>query len=218
MKRFLLYVYRKFTNLRFVQKGQVDERSELGLWLSHLSSLPDTTTIVEIGTWNGRGSTRVITKSVQGSFKKFPDRKVRVIGYEINPAMHAKARRANSKFEFIEIILGSLIEVQQLDSEHLSPQEKIWFEQDSKFIKASQNVFSTIPESIDLLLLDGGEFSTYSEYQVLEARIDKWLLLDDTHTRKCKKIVSDLEGSEKFIAIFKSDERNGVAGYLRVAR
>jgi len=218
MPRFILVFLRKIFSFKIYLSGQIDEKSLLGQWLSHLSGLPDIGTIVEIGTWNGRGSTRVIAKSVQRSFKKFPDREVRVIGYEINPAMHAKARRANSRFGFIEIILGSLIEVHQLDQELLLPQEKIWLKEDQKFIEASQNVSSTVPERIDLLLLDGGEFSSFAEFKQLEDRIEKWLLLDDTHTRKCKSIVSNLERSKKFINVFKSDERNGVAGYLRIAR
>lgn len=218
MTRILSYFYLVVTKLKFIRKGQIDARSELGQWLAHLSSLPNTNTIVEIGTWNGKGSTKVIARSVKKSLKKFPERNVRVVGYEINPVMYAKALRANSKFGFVELVLGSILGTEELDQEGLSPQEKVWFEQDKKFIQSSPNVFTTLPESIDLLLIDGGEFSSFAEYQVLKRRVDKWLLLDDTNTRKCKKIVVELEESGEFINIFRSDERNGVAGYLRIAR
>ena len=68
---------------------------------------------------------------------------------------------------------------------------------------------------IDLLILDGGEFSTYSEFQLLKSRVTKYVVLDDIFTRKCKKILQEVQSSNEFEVIYFSTERNGSAVLYR---
>jgi hypothetical protein len=70
------------------------------------------------------------------------------------------------------------------------------------------NVLSQIPKQIDLLILDGGEFSTYAEWVTLKDR-SKIIMLDDTNVLKCKQIVSESSTSPDYQLLTKSDERNG---------
>ena len=73
-----------------------------------------------------------------------------------------------------------------------------------------------IPQIFDVLLLDGGEFTTWYEYQKLKNKC-KIIILDDTNVPKCKKIIHDLKSQpNKWKLIFNSDERNGCAAFSLV--
>lgn len=209
----LLFVKRSiFSNIR--PSGQISKKSELGKWIQFLSSLSDVLTIVEIGTWNGRGSTRLICLGVCVKPAQLQDR-VQVHGYEINPIMYKNALPMARKYKFLHLHLGSIVDVSNLDSENLSAEEDSWYEADKKSIAQSPNVLDSVPNQIDLLLLDGGEFSTYAEFLLLQPRVSKWLLLDDTKVRKGFKIVELLKEQTDFHLVYESDERNGVAIFRR---
>ena len=67
-----------------------------------------------------------------------------------------------------------------------------------------------LPDIFDVLLLDGGEFTTYFEFQLLKNRC-KLLLLDDINVAKCTLIVKEIqENPEKWEIIQKNTHtRNG---------
>jgi len=65
-----------------------------------------------------------------------------------------------------------------------------------------------IPEQIDFLILDGGEYSTYLEWTKLKERIS-YVALDDTKMRKTKRIVEECMLDDSFELITSSGERNG---------
>ena len=174
-----------------------------------MSSLDEIKTIVEIGTWNGGGSSMLIAKGVASNLSKIQD--TVVLGLEANGQMYKKAKNRIRKYQFYKVVHGHIVEVDELDSSNLTQSEVNWFEEDSQFIKNSPNVLSMLPESIDLLLLDGGEFSTYAEFKKLEKRLCKFLILDDTQTRKSSHILKYTKNSQQFRTIFESQERNGVA-------
>jgi len=73
-----------------------------------------------------------------------------------------------------------------------------------------------MPDKIDLLLLDGGEFSTLSEFNKLYSR-SKYILLDDTNTTKCNKVSKILIEDNNFELIFdeQTDDRNGFMAFRR---
>ena len=66
-----------------------------------------------------------------------------------------------------------------------------------------------IPIFFDLVLLDGGEFTTWYEYQIIKDKC-KILALDDTNTFKCKKIVENIKLSNEWDILLESNERNGI--------
>jgi hypothetical protein len=68
---------------------------------------------------------------------------------------------------------------------------------------------SNIPLIFDVILLDGGEFTTYYEYKLLEDRC-KILMLDDTNTNKCRLIVKDIISKpDKWEILKMGNTRNG---------
>ena len=78
-------------------------------------------------------------------------------------------------------------------------------------------VTGLLPSEIDLLLLDGGEFSGAAEWAVLQERAVGWVLLDDTSTRKNANVLSMIIGDPRFEVIDVSAERNGTAIVRRCA-
>ena len=67
-----------------------------------------------------------------------------------------------------------------------------------------------IPEIFDVIFLDGGEFTTYHEFQKLKNKC-KYLLLDDTNTNKCMKIVDEIYKDNIWsVIVHNKNERNGI--------
>ncbi len=66
-----------------------------------------------------------------------------------------------------------------------------------------------VPIIFDMILLDGGEFTTWYEYLLIKDKC-KVLILDDCNTNKCKKIVNDIIHSNLWNIILQTDERNGI--------
>ena len=65
-----------------------------------------------------------------------------------------------------------------------------------------------LPDFFDVILLDGGEFTTWYEYNIIKDKC-KILILDDTNTNKCKKIVEDIKNNKQWKILIESNERNG---------
>ena len=87
---------------------------------------------------------------------------------------------------------------------------KYWNDLDYENMK-NKNLFfnrNDLPNIFDVILLDGGEFTTWYEYLIIKDKC-KILLLDDINTLKCKKIKDDILNSNNWQIIFIDNERNG---------
>ena len=65
-----------------------------------------------------------------------------------------------------------------------------------------------IPYIFDVVLLDGGEFTTYYEFKILKNRC-RILMLDDINVDKCMLIVKEIESDPSWKIIKKGNMRNG---------
>lgn len=194
------------------KRGQVSDKHQIGRWIRLLASLEENRTILEIGTWNGNGTSKMI---VQGVCSRRVGQSVKVIGLEANEKFYRKAKSNLRKYSFFHVVFGTIVTQQALDTQNLTSVEREWLAKDIGDLESAPFVLSIIPTRIDLLVLDGGEFSTYAEFQVLKERVSKWLVLDDTNTRKAKRILQELVADNLFSIVFQSDERNGTAVLLR---
>jgi hypothetical protein len=192
--------------------GQINSRNEIGKWITLLASLAETKMVVEIGAWNGRGSSRMIMNGLRSK----PGDVTQVIGLESNPVLYRKAKKFLSKFPNYSLLWGSIVLPDELDRDDLNAEEVKWLEGDIRDLDAAPYILDKLPDSIDLLILDGGEFSTYSEYCILHERVKHWIILDDIHTRKCRKIMSELSNQTNWAIVFQSHERHGTAVLKRL--
>ena len=207
--KFVAKLIKLLTSLKFRFTGQVSEKSDIGRLIYALCSLSTTRRVVEIGTWNGLGSTRIMCRAAS----KRPKNSIEILSVEANEGLHRQAKknlRKFRKFGFLALLHGSVVTDSQLLKSNLSATEEMWIEADRRDILAAPNLRNKIPSDIDLLLLDGGEFSTYAEYQALKPLVSTFILLDDTNTRKCQRIIEEIENDD-FYLVWKSSERNGTA-------
>lgn len=189
--------------------GQINRGSKLGEQIYELSKLPEVKTIVEIGTWNGMGSTKCILDGVLA-------KKTRTYVYslECNKLRHEEAK-VNLGFlpPTFQLIHGSIVSYQELVPQLAILEDetlKGWLRDDLNWLRMTPNVMDKLPERIDLLIIDGGEFSGHLEFEKLWDR-STYIVLDDTnaikHQATKKEILSKLETFE--IIEDNTTDRNG---------
>lgn len=194
--------------------GQIHSKTELGRWLTFISSFSDVQTIVDVGTWSGAGSTLRIAKGVN---KRPPKNRpgTIVVGFEIDEKMVGRARRRLRGFKFVKIVHGSIVHPEVLDRDSLNLDEQGWLGADLDKMSRAPLVLEYVPQRIDLLVLDGGEFSSQAEFLTLRDRIHGWIVLDDINTRKNRTVFSLLTEDKLFSLVWKTKERNGAAVFRR---
>jgi hypothetical protein len=168
-------------------------------------------TFLEIGTWNGLGSTKAF---VEG----FKNREDSYIFYslECNKDKWSDAVKLYTGNYRINLLNEVIWNEEPHDFYKIFPQclsdhtYKHWNEVDIINMKRC-NVFlnrPNIPEIFDVVLLDGGEFTTYYEFQLLKNRC-KILMLDDVSADKCILIVKELASDPTWKIIKRGNLRNG---------
>lgn len=159
--------------------GQIQTTSDAGKWIQSICKQEDIHNIVEIGTWNGMGSTKCVFDAIYGTNKK-------LISLEINKQMYETAKVFYNDKKEIELILGKitdqLVDLTELSSDFFSDYsldiKNSWKEQDEINLLHCPNVLNKLPEKIDFLILDGGEFTSLHEFNILKNR-SKIIFLDD---------------------------------------
>jgi hypothetical protein len=197
--------------------GQVNRGSKLGEIIYNLCLQDDVKNIVEIGTWNGMGSTKCIYDAISEKKGEYL-----VYSLECNEEFHniALINYENlPKLNNFNMILGTIISPEEnkdpmssyddnFFNESSREIQNSWYLQDFENCKKVPNVLSIIPKSIDLLILDGGEFSSFSEYQKLKDRV-KYLVLDDTNVIKNYEVSNIIRSDKNYEVLFDSNDRNG---------
>ena len=170
--------------------------------------------IVEIGTWNGLGSTTMLLDIINESNKN-------INFYSIESdflCFKAAKKNLRNNLEKVNLILGR---VHDLDDLHYVDKSVIfdfgygekeyeWYKQDIRRYKKITNVSSQIPNVIDLLILDGGEFSGYADFLSLYLR-SKFIVLDDCNSYKQYNVLSFIQKNKKnFQLIYNSKPRGDI--------
>ena len=166
---------------------------------------------LEIGTWNGLGSTMAFSNG-------FKNRKDDYIFYslECNKDKCIDASKLYTNNDKMYILNEVIWNKQPDDFYKIFPQcltnnmYKHWNEVDIINMKKC-NLFlnrPNLPEIFDVILLDGGEFTTYHEFQILKTRC-KILMLDDINVDKCKLIVEEIKSDKSWKIIKRENIRNG---------
>ena len=191
-------------------QGQILEGSTFGNWLETIITIYRPQTIVEIGTWKGLGSTKRIIDSIGKS-----DQGAEFYSLEANKGFHDIAcANLSAVADKVHLLYGRIVEVDAINEfvqrNEISPVQSIWLQNDLIDFAKCENVLPRLPERIDFLLLDGGEFSTYAEWCKLKDRT-KIVALDDTKELKNLEIRQQLLDDPRYELIVDSQERNGFA-------
>lgn len=185
--------------------GQINETTIRWGLLQRIIKENDFKTIVEVGTWKGLGSTLAVIKSKNDDTV--------FISLESNLEFYNIAKNNLKEYSNnVNLIYGKLIDINEVqtfvDSVSLTTEQRMWLEHDINDFKNCPQVLDLIPKQIDLLILDGGEFSTYCEWNVLKDRV-KYVILDDINVLKCQKIYKELTNNNQYILIDETSEGNG---------
>lgn len=188
------------TKQKFGQITNDDEhkdRNKLANWIRKFSSDDNHKTFLEIGTWNGLGSTKCFVdgfsnrkkddytfyslecnydkcEGAKKLYKNYPN--VHILNEVIN-----KGRPDNFK-DIFPNLNATAESLYSIDLQNI--------EQCDLFLDRKD-----IPSRFDVLLLDGGAWSTYWEFQVLKNKC-KYLMLDDSKTHKNLLIAKEIRENQ----------------------
>jgi hypothetical protein len=198
-------------------QGQITTHTQCGIEIVKLlqeEAGKSVHTIVEIGTWNGCGSTLCIVKGLYGrNIQSFHS-------LECNRDKHLAALDNLEGYldGTMHLLWGTIVDSQHVTSEEYkkhfpklqsSERHRGWFDIDIKNCEECPNVLSQLPESIDVLLLDGGEYTTLNEFEILLPRCSRYIILDDTKEDKCRECRDLLLANSSWTEVLYLDERNG---------
>lgn len=202
-------------------QGQINLDSSFGKLIFMLAQQQKS--IVEIGTWNGMGSTKCIIEALK---KRQDDYEFYTIEcqqdrYQFASNYWQGVLTADQKLR-IHLLHGSILTPQEIPSKqslaHTEGFVEQWYNEDVTAISTSNYLLDLLPKSIDMLLLDGGEYTTYAEYQVLKDRT-KIILLDDTSCLKCAAVRQELIQDSNYITVADNlTDRNGYAIFRNVTK
>ena len=192
-------------------QGQIIENSERGRLLMQVLRGIKPKHIVEIGTWKGLGSTKCIIDSI--------DDKSNFISIESNYDFYLIAKNNLSNYHNkVNLLYGTIVtdkEVNKFVSDkNLTEEQKKWLSEDLENISKCENVLEKIPSEIDFLLLDGGEFSTYSEWEILKDRT-KMVAIDDVRELKTKQIYEELIYDNNYELVVETPDGNGFCVFIK---
>jgi len=187
--------------------GEILGVNKRGGILQDACRIPSVSSVVEVGTLDGTGSTRIIIEELAS---KRATQAVQLITIEANKVAHELATANIGCPEIpVQVIHGSLIHVDSpLLLVGLNQQESVWFQNDANTRFANvPNILEYLPTQFDLLVLDGGEFTTFNDYLVLRKRCT-YLFLDDINVRK-NRLVLRTALDDGFSLLKVTDEANG---------
>jgi len=201
--------------------GQISTDTESGKLLMHCirENAAALHTVLEIGTWNGLGSTTCILQALQG-------RQTRFISLEINreKQVRAQANLVGLLQPNTELLWGSVLRSEDIvDVEALFPELdtdtvlREWLSIDMANLAQAPYVYDQLPTEIDFILFDGGEFTTFFEFEKLFPHCNRFIALDDIHTSKCRSIYEFLKGNPLWKGVGYTEERNGFAIFQRIS-
>lgn len=192
--------------------GQICNDS-FSLKIRELAGMVENKTFLEIGTWNGLGSTKQFVDILKSRNDNYIFYSLECNSDKCNDARNLYVAEKN-----IIILNEVLFNIQPDNFYDIFSQCKTnktyreWHKIDMENIKKC-NLFlerDNLPELFDVILLDGGEFTTYFEFQLIKDRC-KYLLLDDINVTKCRKIVQEIKSDPEKWKIIEENRttRNG---------
>ena len=192
--------------------GQIQVNSRFGRCIINYASDPRFTRFLEIGTWNGQGSTCCFYEGFKHRTDIFT-----LQSYEIAKNRVDEARNVWSGYSPIQIIHGRILKDSQcptwdqVKSVHSSINPE-WHTEDIKNFWNCNYIPMNDPQ---VILLDGSEYLTWFEFEkMINTTNASVYLLDDTNTSKCPKIVEWFKDHPEWKRIAGSDkERNGWVVY-----
>lgn len=194
--------------------GQINMTTPFGIELSTIARDETNKVFLEVGTWNGLGSTACIYNGLK---ERTDDWVFYSLETNTEKIDFAKKHYENSRISFHnETLLKSIPTYEEIVKELGDDVVQKWYDIDIENLKDCKWFFDDKQiDHFDMVLLDGGEYHTYFEFLEIKDRT-KIICLDDVNAVKCKRIYNELSNSSDW-KLQKEDmrERNGWAIFYR---
>ena len=213
-----------YQNSTLRKDGQIlNDDNLISRWIRKLSADTKNKTFLEIGTWNGLGSTKVFAETLESRNSDYI-----FYSLECNTDKSEMAAMLYSEYKNIHILNEVLFNKKPLNFNEIYPDYFYIFNHLGMYRKSKINnhwnkvdfvnmenckLFldrDNLPDIFDVVLLDGGVYTTYFDYQILKNKCN-YLLLDDTGIAKNNKIVEVIKDNFTYWDILEEDlsSRNG---------
>lgn len=188
--------------------GQVSPDSRFGRAIIETLRGMDIQSVCEVGAWNGQGTTSCLFAGISG-------RPIQLYSLEGDPSMYAQAASAWAGIQNVHMIYGTLhrnVMSRQAVMSHplfnkIKPHYDLWYKTEEETCMRAPLV--GVPKC-DCILLDGGEFSTQGDWDVLKHSQLKVVMLDDTQVIKTNAIRDLLLRSSEWTCTHdEPNDRNG---------
>tara|TARA_B100000579_G_C22711612_1_gene794859 strand:+ start:405 stop:1112 length:708 start_codon:yes stop_codon:yes gene_type:complete len=197
--------------------GQINDETSGGKLIYEFIKKFDIQNVLEIGTWNGLGSTLVIYNALMSTGSTFS-----FMSIETDKIAYNYAKKNLKKFPEINLKLGRIIEVIELPDPNLidfrkhklNPENIEWFYQDIRRYKKTKNISSSLNDQYDFILFDGGEFSTFAEFKLLYTRT-KFFGLDDIQTYKQYEVIEFIQKNKNKFQLIETVDKLSIYQVLQ---
>lgn len=161
--------------------GQILPDSPFGRVLTDLASQSDT--ILEVGTWKGGGSTRCIVEGIWKSNANFVTIEADIEEHRTFVKAIPEEWTGLNIFPQYGVFHRGILPL-SLHPTKDNPQVRECWEFEFQAIHKAP-IKPALP--YDLILLDGGEFTSFGDFMVLWPFAQRWIALDDTNPMKALK-------------------------------
>jgi len=196
-------------------QGQINPDSSFGKAIMQIASQEAYKTFLDVGTWNGMGTTRCLVNatknrkdtmiySVEANRNMF-DEAVQNWSYRPDNLKLLYGKIASSMMSYEDITQSPLFN-------SIQTHFMIHYGQDVEDFANAPLV--TLPPQIDVVILDGGEFCGEGDLNAALKLNPKVIALDDTICMKNCDNLSKLSRSEDWECLEKSSDRNGWAIFI----
>lgn len=192
--------------------GQITLETEFGKELRTLAANPKYKVFVEVGTWDGQGSTKCLVEGL-----KDRDDGAGLYSFEANRDWWrvASSYWKDQEVTPLRVIWGRLAERMMTDTEvcqhplyeKVKEHFALHYTQDERDFKSAPLVRM---RACDVAILDGGEFCGEWDWKALEPLAPRVVCLDDIKVMKNAEVFRKLV-AEGWLPVWVSDERNGAA-------
>jgi hypothetical protein len=193
-----------------MEEGQVTPWSSFGKAIFETCIKNDVLTCVDVGAWNGRGTTQCIMKALNEK------KKGHLYSFEIDDVMFSKAslfwegnsQITLSKSRVCEKMMSIDEVINHPNYSNISSSNWMeWYMGEKRIFEKSE--VGSLPELIDFVVIDGGEFSGNGDWEAVKMKNPRYVALDDVYTVKTSFIRDSLLSSEDWKVIAEGSDRNG---------
>lgn len=207
--RQLLNIKNYFRTVKAIKnsEGQIKLESKVGIMLYDFIKNHEVNDVLEIGTWNGRGSTKVLYESLKKNKNNYT-----LTSIETDKTAYRSAKKFLNR-EKVNLLHGRIIEISDLPNPKnidfikfgMSPENIEWFYQDIRRYRKTKNIFKDIDKKYDFILFDGGEFSTFAEFLKLYNQT-KYFGLDDIFDYKQYEVLKYIAEHKSYFKLIKTTQ------------